>query len=300
MDLPASLLALRDEVDRRLTESLAALADRDGARPPAKLQQAMAHTLLAGGKRLRPLLVLESARAASEGLSEEEALELAFPAALAVEYVHTYSLIHDDLPALDDDELRRGRPTLHVLYDEATAILSGDSLLTDAFALVARAERRAAEQCLELARAAGSSGMVGGQLDDLMGEGRPVDAEGLKAIHSRKTGRLFRAASVLGALAVDAPARVQGALDRYAGHFGLAFQIADDVLDVVGDVEQRGKKQGGDVAHDKATYARAYGLDGARARAEEQAELAVKEAEALGERARNLVALARYSVGRTR
>lgn len=299
MDLPSALLPLRDEIERRLRASLDDIADRDGARPPERLRDAMAHTLLAGGKRLRPLLVLESARAASSALDEDEALEHAFPSALAVEYVHTYSLIHDDLPALDDDDLRRGRPTLHVLYDEATAILAGDSLLTDAFAFVARSRLRAAEQCLELSRAAGGAGMVGGQLKDLMGQGRPIDAEGLVAIHERKTGRLFRACCVLGALAVDASDEVRATLDRYAAHFGLAFQIADDVLDVVGDAGERGKKQGGDELLEKATYVRAYGLDGARREADEQAALAVAEAEKLGERARHLVELARFAVART-
>ena len=299
MELPPTLLSLRDEIERRLQASLDDIVDRDGARVIERLREAITHTLLAGGKRLRPLLVLESARAASDGISEDEAVRLAFPAAMAVEYVHTYSLIHDDLPSLDDDDLRRGRPTLHVLFDEATAILAGDSLLTDAFSFVARAERRAAEQCLELSRAAGSAGMVSGQLRDLLGQGRPIDERELSLIHERKTGRLFRACSVLGALSVDASAEVQAILDRYAAHFGLAFQIADDVLDVVGDVGERGKKQGGDELHEKATYVRAFGLDGARRMAEERAALAVEEAEKLGARARNLVAMARFAVERT-
>lgn len=300
MQLPDELTPLLEQVEHRLAESLAESRDKDGTRPPRRLLEAMTHTLLAGGKRLRPLLALESARAASGELPEPEALRLAFPAVLAVEYVHTYSLIHDDLPALDDDDLRRGRPTLHVLYDEATAILAGDSLLTDAFTFVARAERRAAEQCLELARAAGSAGMVGGQLDDLLGEGGPIDPARLEAIHARKTGRLFRAACVLGALSVDASTEAEGALDRYAAAFGLAFQITDDVLDVVGDTAERGKRQGGDVEHDKATYVRGYGLEGARKRALEQAEIAIEAVRPLGPRARHLVTLARYAVERTR
>lgn len=288
-------------IESALRESVASLADRDGVQMPERLRAAIEHTLLAGGKRLRPLLVLESARAAAaDGDLRARSDELAMPAALAVEYVHTYSLIHDDLPALDNDDLRRGRPTLHVLYDEATAILAGDALLTDAFSWASRVAHRPAEVCRELAQAAGSAGMVGGQLDDLLGEGRALDADALRAIHARKTGRLFRACCVMGAHTTLAAAPHIDALDRYAAALGLAFQIADDVLDVVGDVEARGKRQGGDVDNDKSTYVRAYGLEGARAAAEACVAEAIDALAPLGDAGATLAALARYTTARTR
>ncbi len=297
-----ALAPLLAEIERRLLSSLESARDRNGARPPEKLAEAMGYMLLAGGKRLRPLLVLESAHAVAHDDDRARARELAFPAAIAVEYVHTYSLIHDDLPALDDDDLRRGRPTLHVKYDEATAILAGDSLLTDAFGFVAQAERNGAEQCLELARAAGSAGMVGGQWEDIGNEGQSgaVLADTLEAIHRRKTGRLFVASCALGAHAVGATAAVVEKLSAYGASFGLAFQIADDVLDVVGAVEERGKRQGGDVAHEKLTYVRAYGLEGARRRALDEADKAAALASSFGPHAESLVRLARFAAERTR
>lgn len=294
-------------IEQRLSESLEGFRDRTGAAAPAALKEAMGYMLLAGGKRLRPLLVLECARAVARESDRPRAEELAFPAAIAVEYVHTYSLIHDDLPALDDDDLRRGRPTLHVRYDEATAILAGDSLLADAFAFVASAERRAAEQCLELARAAGSAGMVAGQWEDLENEGKASSAaEGaaladvLKAIHRRKTGRLFVACCALGALAVGASDDVVDVLSRYGASFGLAFQIADDVLDVVGAVDERGKRQGGDEENAKLTYVRAYGLEGAKQLARDEAEKAAALAATFGSAGETLVKLARLAAERTR
>jgi geranylgeranyl pyrophosphate synthase len=290
-----------DDVERRLADGLAALTDVDGGTPPPALLEAMGHMLLAGGKRLRPLLVLESARAAApQPAQDAAAFELAFPAAVAVEWVHTYSLIHDDLPALDDDAVRRGRPTLHVKYDEATAILAGDSLLTDAFTFVSQAQRNAAEQCLELSRAAGGAGMVGGQFEDVQAEGAPVDISTLEGIHKKKTGRLFVGCCALGGLAVGAPDDVVARLREFGARFGLAFQIMDDVLDVEGDPELRGKAAGGDEAHAKMTYVRAYGLQGAREKATAIAEVAMELARAFGPRGERLVELARFSVERKR
>jgi geranylgeranyl diphosphate synthase, type II len=293
-------MTLRALFEERLRARLEATRDRAGEVPPPRLLEAMAYTLFAGGKRLRPLLVLQSALAAASEGDEARAVQLALPAAFAVEYVHTYSLIHDDLPALDDDALRRGRPTLHVAFDEATAILAGDGLLTDAFAFTAGAERRGAEQCLELALAAGSAGMVGGQWDDVQAEGKPIDGEGLLAIHRRKTGRLFVASCVLGGLSVDADEDTLDKLRRYGAAFGLAFQIVDDVLDVSGREEERGKKAGGDAALEKATYVRAYGLEEARRRGRELAEHAAVIAGSLGEKAGALVELARLAAERAR
>ncbi len=279
----------RARVDEALAQHLAGFVDVDGTRPPARLSAAMRHALLAGGKRLRPLVALAVARAVRPvGASDEDVVVAALPAALALELVHTYSLVHDDLPALDDDDLRRGQPTVHRAYDEATAVLAGDGLLTDAWVVLARAPKNAALQVEELALAAGSAGMVGGQHDDIENEGRAsADAlavDSLRAVHRRKTGRLFAAAAALGALAVQDDRAVVDAARIWGAALGFAFQVQDDVLDVDGDVEKGGKVRGRDIKLDKLTYVRALGLDGARALARRAGEDAVALAVALGGR----------------
>ena len=298
----AALAPLQATIERALTRGLDDHADEDGTRAPPALVEAMRYSLLAGGKRLRPLVVLLTARAArvpSDDAGDDDRSDaLAMPAAIAIEQVHTYSLIHDDLPAMDDDTLRRGRPTLHVAMGEATAILAGDALLTDAFAVIARAQHRAAEQVRELALAAGSAGMCGGQLADIENEGKPTTGETLAGIHRRKTGRLFVCACALGALAVDAPRDTIARLRTFGAHLGFAFQIADDVLDVIGDVERGGKARGRDARHDKATYVRAHGLEGARALARSEAEKACAVLQPFGARAHVLQALARFAAER--
>lgn len=301
----ATLAAFATRVNRALARALdehldtAATIDGAAPRPAPRLLEAMRYALLAGGKRLRPALVVEAARAAG-GLSLAAAETLAGPAALAVEYVHTYSLIHDDLPALDNDALRRGRPTLHLAFDEATAILAGDALLTDAFGLVARARHRAAEQVLELSLAAGSAGMISGQVDDLDNEGAPPEAVDLPAIHRRKTGRLFEASCVLGGLSVDVGPDALEALRRYGRALGLAFQIADDILDETSTAARAGKHVGRDAQRQKVTYPSRYGLGAARAMAQAAAERAVNEARRLGPAARSLEELARFAAHRDR
>ncbi|OGQ09740.1 MAG: hypothetical protein A2138_11060 [Deltaproteobacteria bacterium RBG_16_71_12] len=282
----------RGYVDEALARHLETVGDREGVRPPQRLLDAMAHSLLAPGKRLRPLLVLAAANAVLD--SEARALERALPAALALELVHTYSLIHDDLPALDDDELRRGRTTLHVAFDEATAILAGDALLTDAFAVMATAGATAVH---ELAQAAGSAGMVGGQLDDLAAEGTTPSIEVLARIHAKKTGRLFEAATVLGGLCAGGNGDELARLRALGRHLGLAFQIADDVLDVTAGAAAD-KGTGRDARHDKATWVKLLGEQAARARARAEADAAV--ALAHGFHGAALAALARRSVARTR
>jgi geranylgeranyl diphosphate synthase type II len=244
----------RADIDEALRISLSS------STAPKKLVEAMGYSLLAGGKRVRPLLVLASA-SSIDGTRRAEAMN----AALAVEYVHTYSLIHDDLPALDDDDMRRGRPSLHKAFDEATAILAGDALLTDAFSLIASAPKNGAAQVRELASAAGSAGMVGGQVDDVAGA---HDLAALTSIHGRKTGALFVAACAMGALAVDAPAAKVERLRAFGRHFGLAFQIADDVLDVT-------TGRGRDQANEKTTFATLLGLDEAKRRALGEADAAL-------------------------
>jgi geranylgeranyl diphosphate synthase type II len=270
--------------------------ESDSSACPARLAMAMRHSVLGGGKRLRPVLCLMAAEACG---GEPEA---ALPAACALELVHTYSLIHDDLPAMDDDDLRRGRPTCHKAFDEATAILAGDGLLTLAFELVAREVQppSAALRCVRiLAEAAGPSGMVAGQMADLQAEGRTAAGsrpEGtlaeLEAIHRRKTGALLRAPLRMGAAIAEAPEPCAEALDRYGKAVGLAFQIVDDLLDVQGDEAKLGKRVGKDSELGKWTYPRFLGVDGSRRRARQLADEAIAALEPFGPRGERLRGLA--------
>lgn len=262
--------------------------------PSARLEAAMRHGLLVGGKRLRPVLVYAAGRA----LGADDAL-LDAPAA-AVELIHAYSLVHDDLPAMDDDDLRRGQPTVHKAYDEATAILAGDALQALAFEVLARAEHpRLPALMRTLAEAAGRDGMVAGQALDLAAVGGQPDVAALATMHGHKTGALIRAAVRLGALsaAADDDPRV-AALETYARAVGLAFQIHDDILDVTGDTATLGKTAGADAAHDKPTYPALLGLDGARAKADGLLEEALAALVPLGEAAAPLAELARYMIER--
>jgi geranylgeranyl diphosphate synthase, type II len=255
---------IREKADRVHRE----LADYDfgGGELPELLRESMRYSLLAGGKRLRPVLVIATAEAL--GGDEDKAL----PFACAIEMIHTYSLIHDDLPCMDDDDFRRGKPTNHKVFGEAQAILAGDALLTEAFGLMVAGARKAGlppETALTIvdegARFAGARGMVGGQVWDLLSENRPVSLEGLERIHRRKTGDLI-------AYSVRVGARVAGvndgelmdALTRFAYGLGLAFQIQDDILDVVGDEKLIGKPVGSDEANRKATYPALLGLEKSR------------------------------------
>jgi len=298
-----------DRALRRVEEALSGYlpeVDADpGAACPARLALAMRYSVLGGGKRLRPVLCLMAAEAC--GGDSEAAL----PAACALEMVHTYSLIHDDLPAMDDDDLRRGRSTCHRAFDEATAILSGDGLLTLAFEVVAREVRPAAAalRCVAiLAEATGPSGMVAGQMADLQAEGRTdpqiqachgapaVQTTGtlaaLEAIHRRKTGALLRAPLRMGAVIAGASETAIEALDRYGKAIGLAFQIVDDLLDVHGDESKLGKRVGKDSELGKWTYPRFLGVDGSSRRARQLADEAVAELEPLGPRGQRLRDLA--------
>ncbi|HEY1097791.1 MAG TPA: polyprenyl synthetase family protein, partial [Myxococcota bacterium] len=236
MSILDDLGSWRHLVDGGLRGYLDTFGDVDGTRAPARLREAMAHALLAGGKRLRPLVCMAVTEAvySADDADSDDALSLALPACVGLELVHTYSLVHDDLPALDNDDLRRGRPTVHRAYDEGTAVLVGDALLTDAFAVVARSTYLPAQQVLELALAAGSAGMVAGQHDDVQSEGRALSEQtfaALKEIHRQKTGRLFAAAAALGALAANRPDLVDKAR-AWGAALGFAFQVQDDVIDV--------------------------------------------------------------------
>jgi geranylgeranyl diphosphate synthase, type II len=233
----------------------------------------MRYSLVAGGKRFRPVLTLAAAEAVSaadpggvSGLAEARALAL--PAACAIEFIHTYSLIHDDLPSMDDDTMRRGRPTLHVVYGEAVAILAGDGLLTEAFSVLCREPAGFGDRKLRviqtIAEAAGASGMVGGQALDLGAASGGADRETLEAMHASKTGALIRAAAVSGAVMAGGSDRAVAALEAFARHLGLAFQIVDDILDVEGDSDELGKTAGKDAASGKLTYPALVGLDESR------------------------------------
>ena len=266
---------------------------------PVTIHRAVHYSLFAGGKRIRPLLVLATAEAL--GSSREDVL----PLACAVELIHTYSLIHDDLPAMDDDDLRRGRPTCHKVFGEAMAILAGDALLTRAFHLLAETAvrqdehlRRRLEAMALLGAACGTNGLIGGQVEDLEAEGREVAPPVLERLHRAKTGALL-GACVLGAAALGgAEEATRGYLKRYADAIGLAFQVVDDVLDATEDAEQLGKTAGKDARAAKATYVSVHGLEGARRLARELLEQALDALQPLGPRAYLLEALARRIVER--
>ncbi len=282
---------------------------RLSADAPRSLAEAMAYSLLAPGKRLRPILTILACEAAGG------TLELALPAGCAIEMVHTYSLIHDDLPAMDDDDLRRGLPTCHVKFGEALAILAGDALLTAAFEVLATGygPKTAAVSCAELARGAGAVGMVGGQTLDLGWEGKIPDSGKempslgvLENIHRRKTGALFRSALKLGVFAAqsDRPEGVDSAtldaVERYATAFGLVFQVTDDLLDVESSASATGKRVGKDAARGKLTYPGLLGIAASREKAAELAQEAVSAAASLGPGGKPLAELARFVVSRDR
>ncbi len=252
---------------------------------PPLVSEAMRYSVFAGGKRLRPVLTLAAADAVARAGAEplDAAFELALPAACAIELVHTYSLIHDDLPAMDNDTLRRGRPTLHVVYGDGIAILAGDGLQAEAFSLLAREPETADAAITQrkllavavIARAAGSVGMVGGQALDLQAAGQApghaltLDADGLQRMHAKKTGAIIRAAAVSGAVMAGGDDAHVAAIDRFAAEIGLAFQIVDDILDVEGSAAELGKTAGKDAASTKPTYPALFGLDRSRALAAE-------------------------------
>nr|WP_300307094.1 farnesyl diphosphate synthase [Halomonas sp.] len=259
-----------------------------------RLDDAMRHGLLVGGKRLRPILVYTAGRALGAKESELDA-----PAA-AIELIHAYSLVHDDLPAMDDDDLRRGQPTVHRAFDEATAILAGDALQTLAFEVLATSSStRLASLVGTLAQATGRDGMAAGQALDLAAVGSFPDLQSLETMHRHKTGALIRAAVRLGGLvAVDENDPRLAALDAYAAAIGLAFQVHDDVLDVTGDTQTLGKMSGADAARDKPTYPALLGLDGAKAKANALIDEALQALAPLGDSAQTLAGLARYMIER--
>ena len=278
------------------TEQQLHLALPDPETAPQRLHQAMRYAALGGGKRMRPLLV----RAAGHLFDADQAL-LDAPAT-AVELIHCYSLVHDDLPAMDDDDLRRGRPTTHIAFDEATAILAGDALQTRAFEVLADAPLppALALACLRtLADASGATGMCGGQALDIDATGHMQPLDDLKRMHALKTGALIRAAVRMGALCGGADAAQLARLDTFANTLGLAFQVRDDILDVEASSEQLGKTAGKDAAQDKSTFPALLGMDGAKAQLETLA-TAIRDALApFGPRADALAALGELAIHRS-
>ena len=285
------------QVERALRDALA----RDGkaaigflGREPKTLRDSMGYSLMAGGKRLRPILVL----AAAEACGRKG--ETAMGAACAMEMIHTYSLIHDDLPAMDDDDLRRGRPTCHKVFGEALAILAGDALLTYAFEVLTGAARTEsiAGVVRAVARGAGTQGMVGGQVLDLAGEGKSATLEMVQAIHAWKTAALITASCEAGAMSGGATPTEYEHLSAYGKNIGLAFQIVDDILDITSSSEALGKTPGKDARVGKATYPAVLGVAKARQQADRLAGQAFEALRIFGSRARTLEALGRFVVER--
>ena len=289
----ARLASWRDRIDGVLGAALAAHPAAD-----ARLGAAMRHAVLLGGKRMRPLLAYATGTAFG---ASEATLDAA---AAAVELVHAYSLVHDDLPAMDDDALRRGQPTVHVAFDEATAILAGDALQSSAFAVLADADCNDAARVAmlrELATASGAAGMCGGQALDLAatGHGAAAGIDALERLHALKTGALIRAAVRMGAIAAGAGADDQRRLDAFADALGLAFQIRDDLLDVEGESATLGKTAGKDAEQDKATFPALIGIEASRERLAALARTMSEMLAPLGPRGDALAALARLAVERT-
>jgi geranylgeranyl diphosphate synthase type II len=313
----AYLEARRTEIENAIAEAL----PRPPACPPL-VAEAIRYSLEAGGKRLRPVLTLAAAEAIASAQALElspaeslaEARRMALPAACALEFIHTYSLIHDDLPAMDDDTLRRGRPTLHVVYGEGIAILAGDGLLTEAFALLARQRvddagaGRRLRVLARIAEAAGVAGMVGGQAIDLESEGTAripgrtppaLDGQALQDMHARKTGALIRAAAVSGAIMAGGDSHQVEAIDRYATDLGLVFQIVDDILDVEGASHELGKTAGKDAAANKPTYPSLFGIERSRALAADGIARAARSLTDAGLAYAPLLQIAQWVVGRS-
>jgi len=283
---------VRPELDAALTRYTEL-----GAGCPARLREAMRYSLLASGKRIRPLLTL----LAADGCAGD--WRVALPAACAVEMVHVYSLIHDDLPAMDDDDLRRGRPTNHKVYGEGLAILAGDALLTLAFEVLAtevQPAAAAARSCAALGRAAGAAALVGGQADDLAAGDGVSDLATLESIHARKTGAMLCVSLELGGIAAGASAEELSALAEYGKRLGLAFQITDDLLDVCGDASRLGKRVQKDADKGKLTFPGVLGVEASARRAAELVDEACAVLAGWGSRKERLCSLARYVLERDR
>ena len=295
---PEAFAERLDHYRRRVDQKLADVLRVDHV-VPDRLLDAMRYSVLGGGKRVRPLLVYASGELVG---AAEDALD---PVAAAVELIHAYSLVHDDLPAMDDDDLRRGRPTTHRRFDEATAILAGDALQALAFEVLATDPKLAAQPPMQvkmlawLTRAAGPAGMVGGQALDMAAEGQRIDERGLERIHRGKTGALIRASIMMPSELGDLRDEQRANLDVFARDIGLVFQIRDDMLEVEQDTKTLGKNDGRDSGNDKSTYPSTLGIEGARRRAAETQQRAVGALRTLGERSDALVWLSEFILNRS-
>ncbi len=291
MDLNSYLKATQEKVDAALDRFLPGETDA-----PGNIHKAMRYSIFAGGKRLRPILAL----AASEACGGEE--KNALPSACAVEMMHTYSLVHDDLPSMDNDDLRRGRPTSHKVFGEGVAVLTGDALLTEAFLILAETpdtERYCARDFLrEFARTGGSRQLIGGQILDLEGEGKKLAQDQLVKIHEAKTAALLTCALRLGAMSANASETELAALGSFGYHLGLAFQVIDDILDVTQSTEKLGKTAGKDLTVDKATYPAILGLEASKKEAQRLTAASLDALAPFGEKGRRLEEIARYLLGR--
>lgn len=264
--------------------------------PQKSIYESMSYSLFAGGKRLRPVLMMAVCDMC--GGNSDTVL----PFAAAMEMIHTYSLIHDDLPAMDNDDLRRGMPTNHIKYGEATAILAGDALLNKAFETMSIYSELSAEKTLEIIKiislSSGTEGMIGGQVVDIESENKKIDIDELKYIHTCKTGAIIRSAAVSGAVAANADKTQITAIDEFAKNLGIAFQICDDILDVTGDEKTLGKPIGSDEENCKTTYVTVYGLDGAKKLLDEYSQKAKDALAVFGDKNKFLIKLTDYLSGR--
>ena len=293
-DLPSYLQRCQDTVDTRLEYWLI-----EQPSISRNLAEAMRYATFNGGKRVRPILVFAAAEAL--GANKNQAVD----AACALEMVHAYSLVHDDLPAMDNDDLRRGKPTCHIAFDEATAILAGDSLQCFAFEVLTESDLPAMTDNIKLsmirtlAKASGTIGMAGGQALDLASEGKQLTLEELETVHRHKTGCLIRASVAMGGMIAQGNEHQMQALDQYADAIGLAFQVQDDILDIISDTETLGKQQGADIALNKATYPHILGLEAAKQLAQDLNQKAQDALTSFDEKALPLRALANYIVSRS-
>ncbi len=291
MDLSTYISSSSRTVDRALDKFLPTASAR-----PATIHKAMRYSLFAGGKRMRPVLVLAAAEACGGAVAD------ALPAAAAVECIHTYSLVHDDLPCMDDDDLRRGRPTNHKVFGDGIAVLAGDALLTIAFEILAQTKGTrhypVAAQIRELASASGSQWLIGGQVADLEGEGRQLNGTELRYIHRCKTAALLTSSIRLGAMSANAAPTKLEALTEFGQALGLAFQVIDDILDVTQTTEKLGKTAGKDVKAIKATFPAIYGLEKSRAEAKKLTAKAMGALETFGKKGARLREIAEYLLAR--
>jgi len=308
---PARFRNWHQQFRNRFEQEITRALDRHLAEAPDRLSAAIRHAALDGGKRLRPLLSVlachmgdTAAQAGTTRLPDIDApaLNAVWPAAIAIELIHVYSLIHDDLPSMDDDDLRRGRPTVHRAFDEATAILAGDALQALAFQTLAEAPVSTTvrlDWVTTLAKAAGPVGMVGGQQTDLDSERQNLPLESLKQLHDRKTGMLIRAALTMGAAAAGLPEALGRHLDQFGRELGLAFQIQDDILDVTGSADTLGKTPGKDAAADKSSFVSLLGLEGARSALQATVDKAQAQLTPMGNAADALSACAHFVMTRS-